>query len=230
MRLHYVQHAAFETPGEIGAWAQKKGHELSGSWVFDGDSVPEADSYDWLVVMGGPMGVEDESAHDWLAGEKRAIASAIERGKTVVGICLGAQLIAAVLGARVYPNSTREIGWFPVTRTKIGDSHTLTKDLPGQFSAFHWHGDTFDLPAGADHLMRSEACENQMFACDGGRVVGIQFHLEMTDEGIAALVENCRDDVVSGSHIQSSDQMLGVKSRLHDAQAILHSLLDSLTL
>jgi GMP synthase-like glutamine amidotransferase len=158
MKIHYLQHVPFETPGEITAWASRKGHIVTASRVFAGEPVPEADRYDWLVVMGGPMGVEDESAHDWLSREKRAIASAIEHGKTVVGVCLGAQLIAAVLGARVYRNATKEIGWFPVTLTKSGGSHALTKDLPAQFSAFHWHGDTFDPPAGADHLMRSEAC------------------------------------------------------------------------
>jgi GMP synthase (glutamine-hydrolysing) len=230
MIIHYVQHVPFETPGEITAWATREGHVVTANRVFEGEPIPEADRYDWLVVMGGPMGVGDESRYDWLTGEKRAIASAIEHGKTVVGVCLGAQLIAAVLGARVYPNATKEIGWFPVTRTKSGETHMLTRDLPGQFFAFHWHGDTFDLPAGADHLVRSEACENQMFACDGGRVVGIQFHLEMTDQGIAALVENCRGDIVSGPHVQSPDQMLGAKSLLHDAHAILHSLLDRLSL
>jgi GMP synthase (glutamine-hydrolysing) len=227
MKLQYIQHVAFETPGEIAAWAENKGFEVSGSRMFAGDPPPEVDGYDWLVVMGGPMSVGDESNCDWLPGEKRAIAAAIEHNRTVVGVCLGAQLIADVLGARVYRNPQKEIGWFPVSLTADGASHAVTGALPGTFSAFHWHAETFDLPAGAVHIAASEACEHQMFFY-GDRIAGIQFHLEMTPIGVEDLIANCRDDIDSGPFVQSVEQIVGAKSRLHDAHAVLHSLLDRL--
>ena len=213
MRLHYIQHVAFETPGEIAAWARGKGYEVSGSRLFDAEPPPDIERYDWLVVMGGPMGVGDEAEHDWLAGEKRAIAAAIEHGKTVIGVCLGAQLIADVLGARVHPGPHKEIGWYPVSPTADGANHPLTRDVPETFTAFHWHGDTFELPAGAVLLASSEAFEHQMFVY-GERIVGIQFHLEMTQRGIADLVEHSRDDIDPGPFVQSPDRILGAKSRV----------------
>jgi GMP synthase (glutamine-hydrolysing) len=225
MKLHYIQHVAFETPGEITVWARNKGFEVAGSRLFDGDPLPEVDRYDWLVVMGGPMGVGDESTYGWLSGEKRAIAAAIEQGKTVIGVCLGAQLIASVLGARVQPSPHKEIGWFPVSRTADAVDHPLTSNLPETFPAFHWHGEMFDLPSGAVHVASSEGCPHQMFV-HGDRVAGIQFHLEITDQGIVDLFDNCQDDINPGPFVQTRDQILGAKSRLHDAHAVLHSLLD----
>jgi GMP synthase (glutamine-hydrolysing) len=228
MKINVVRHVPFESTGAIGEWARAKGHQVSESRLFEGDHVPDPDAYDWLVVMGGPMSVNDESSYQWLVGEKRTVAAAIERGRTVVGVCLGAQLVASVLGARVFRNQHKEIGWLPVTRTADGASHLLTRQLEDPIVAFHWHGETFDLPAGAVHLARSEACEHQMFAYDGARVVGIQFHLEMTGEGIAGLVENCSDDLVPGPFVQRPGEIRGPESRLQRAHANLHSVLDRL--
>jgi GMP synthase-like glutamine amidotransferase len=229
VRLQYIQHVAFETPGEIANWARSAGHGVTGTRVFTGEPIPPPEAYDWLVVLGGPMSARDETRYPWLTSEKRAIAAAIDRGKTVVGVCLGAQLMAGVLGGAVRPGGHEEIGWFTVAVTDDGAAHPLTRRLPDRFTALHWHGDTFDLPAGAVHLARSEAFENQMFV-HGDRVVGIQFHLEMTSQGIADLARHCGGDVNPGPFVQSPRGIRATKSRLHDTRAILHSLLDRLPL
>jgi GMP synthase (glutamine-hydrolysing) len=158
MRILYVQHVPFETPGVIVDWALEMNYPLSGTRLYDGEVLPDAGAFDFLVIMGGPMGVRDEHAHPWLAGEKRFIEQTIRAGKKVLGICLGAQLIAEVLGARVYRNTHREIGWFPVRLTARGAASPVFGVLPGGFDAFHWHGDTFTLPAGCVHAAESEAC------------------------------------------------------------------------
>lgn len=180
MRIHYLQHIPFETPGGIETWAVKNGHELSGTPVYKGVPIAPVEMVDWLVVLGGPQNVNDEKNHPWLVAEKRYIADAIERGKAVIGVCLGAQIVANVLGARVTPNRYREIGWHAIELTDAGMSSFGTGS-PRELDAFHWHGDTFDLPDGAEHLASSAACTNQMYRV-GDRVLGLQCHFEMTRE------------------------------------------------
>ena len=146
--------------------------------VFRGETVPESlANPHGVIVMGGPMGVYEADRYPFLRDEQRFIRQAAEAGLPVLGICLGAQLIAAALGARVYPGPQREIGWHPVEVTSPQDD--FTAGLPSRFTAFHWHGDTFDLPPGATRLFRSDLYENQGFRW-GRNVLAIQFHLEIT--------------------------------------------------
>lgn len=229
MKLHWIQHVEFEGLGAIESWARERGHVLSRTRAFDGEPMPGAGDYDVLFVMGGPMGADDEDDHPWLVAEKRAVGAAIEAGRTVVGVCLGAQVIARVLGAAVRRQAHREIGWFPVELTPAAAGHPLTRDLPRRFNAFHWHGDSFDIPAGAVHLASSEGCRRQMFAV-GERVVGVQFHLEMTAGGIARLARACADELEPGRFVQvdAGGEGAVANRRLHDAHATLHLLLDRL--
>jgi GMP synthase-like glutamine amidotransferase len=228
MRIRCLQHVPFEGPAGIADWAADRGHALEIIPLHEGAEPPETGSFDWLVVMGGPMGVADEARYPWLAPEKAFIADAIAAGKTVVGVCLGAQLIAEALGARVYPNGEKEIGWMPVELTDAGRASPVLGFLPPSFPVFHWHGDTFDLPAGAVHLARSGPCANQAFSYDG-RVLGLQFHLESTLESVAAIVEQCADEIVPAPHIQSAARMLAAGAddyaRLRD---VLCGVLDRL--
>lgn len=151
--------------------------------VFRGEAVPEnLLGSPGVIVMGGPMGVYEAERYPFLLDEQRLIRQAAEAGFPVLGICLGAQLIAAALGAKVYPGSQKEIGWYPVEVTAPDDDFAAT--LPSRFMAFHWHGDTFDLPAEATRLFRSDLYENQGFRW-GRCVLAIQFHLEIT----AAMVD-----------------------------------------
>ncbi len=194
MKVHCLQHVPFEGPGTIEDWARQGNHSLALTRLFTDEPLPNPDAFDWLVVMGGPMGVQDDSRFPWLTREKRFIEQAIRQNKTVLGICLGAQLIADVLGAKVYPNEHKEIGWFPIYRTDHADTCSVGQTLPEHLEVFHWHGDTFDLPAGSAHLARSAACENQAFLY-ADRVLGLQFHLETTMAGVQALVSRCAQDL-----------------------------------
>jgi GMP synthase-like glutamine amidotransferase len=189
IRLHYLQHVPFEDLGIIEEWATARGFEIRVSQLFNHDPLPAFEHVDWLVVMGGPMGIYDHVEHPWLVAEKAFIKQAIDAGKTVLGICLGAQLIADALGAKVYPGPQKEIGWFPIER-----SPAAPKLLPEKLMVFHWHGDTFDLPEGAVHLASSSACSNQGFIYNH-RVIGLQFHLETTPKSMEALIENCGEEL-----------------------------------
>jgi GMP synthase-like glutamine amidotransferase len=221
MRVHVFQHVRFEGIGSIQKWMDQRGARLTTARLFDGALLPAPDDFDWLIVMGGPMSVNNEAVHPWLRPEKRLIARSIEKGKTVLGICLGAQLIASALGARVFPNGRKEIGWFAVRRAAGTDS-ALARLFPDSVEVFHWHGDTFDLPPGAVRLLESDACANQALSI-GKKVAGLQFHLETTPESASALIENSRDEIVPGPTIQSEQEMLRKPGRF----AVINRLMDS---
>ena len=173
------------------------------------------------------MSANDEEAYPWMATEKRLIAQAIASSKVVLGICLGAQLIASSLGAKVYDNPEREIGWFPIERVQGVTPATISYLFPPQLEVFHWHGETFELPPGADHLARSAACEIQAFSF-GERVVGLQFHLETTIDGARGLIENCRDGLTPGRWVQSESEILGTPERFRRINQAMSNVLDHL--
>ncbi|MBU0964972.1 MAG: gamma-glutamyl-gamma-aminobutyrate hydrolase family protein, partial [Proteobacteria bacterium] len=156
MRAHYFQHVPFEGLGSIALWLAAAGFEITSTRFFASAELPDLNMIDLLVVMGGPMSVNDEAELPWLVLEKRFIREAIEAGKPVLGICLGAQLIASALGARIYPNPVKEIGWLPIQGISANDSAVFR--FPETEKVFHWHGETFDLPAGAIRLAKSEGC------------------------------------------------------------------------
>lgn len=131
-----------------------------------------------LIVMGGPMGVYQKNQFPFLKKELAGLQRAIGAGKPVLGVCLGAQLIAHALGARVYPNKRKEIGWYPIRATPAGRRDPLFRFTPPVSTVFQWHGDTFDLPRGARLLATASRCRNQAFA-HGSRVYGLQYHLEV---------------------------------------------------
>ena len=176
--------------------------------LFEEPALPDPADIDLLVIMGGPMSVNDESDHPWLAAEKQFIRKAIENDKAVIGICLGAQLIAGAMGAAVYPNKEKEIGWFAVTGTQSDNAEELFT-FPQELLVFHWHGETFDLPDGAIRIARSDACRNQAFQL-GSRVIGMQFHLETTPDAARDIVHHCRDELQPSRYVQSEAEILGI--------------------
>lgn len=227
MRIHYFQHVPFEGLGSIEEWARLQGHSLSATRFFAGDALPSVEEIDWLVVMGGSMNVYETGKHSWLTKEKRFIEQAVKSDKIVLGICLGAQLIADVLGARVFRNQAKEIGWFPVEFTEQAEQSKLFDFFPKQMSVLHWHGDTFDLPSGAVHIARSEACQNQAFEY-ARKIVGLQFHLEMTEQSTKQIVENCIDELVAETYIQTPNQILTTNANFQETNRAMHALLDRL--
>ena len=178
-----VQHVAGEGPGLIGTLARQRGLSLDLRRMDRGEALPDAAAIAALVVLGGPMGANDVAAHPHLLDEQRLLETAVARGLPVLGICLGAQLLAAALGARVYPGPVPEIGFGEVKLVGDGADDPLLGPAGPSFPAFHWHGDTFDLPWGAVHLAATRAYTQQAFRV-GDRAWGLQFHLEL-DQALA---------------------------------------------
>lgn len=224
MRIHHLQHVPFEGLGSIEPYFLQQGHQLSSTHLYLGQVLPYLDSLDWLIVMGGPMGVHDEAVYPWLAEEKAFIRNAIDNGKLVLGICLGAQLIADVLGARVYRNEHREIGWFPITPSVESGSTIFGKVFPDSMDVFHWHGDTFDIPSGGVLLASSAACKNQGFSIDD-RIVALQFHLETTPDSARALIDNGRDELDGSHYVQAEADILSESPRFRRINDVMRSLL-----
>jgi GMP synthase (glutamine-hydrolysing) len=175
------------------------------------------------------MGVYDEKQYPWLVKEKHLIESAIRAGKTVLGICLGAQLIATVLGKKVVLNPEREIGWHSLHLTHAAHLSPLFNFLPDKPLAFHWHSDTFGIPEGAVALAGSEACLNQAFQY-GQRVLGLQFHLETTLESAQRLIKNCADEMVPGRYIQQPQEILASPQRFEMINDYMLKLLNQMAL
>ena len=205
MRAHFLQHVPFEGPGSIEPWLKAAGFEVSCTRFFESTGLPDPAAVDLLIVMGGPMSVNDENRFPWLRVEKQFVRSVIDRGTPVLGVCLGAQLIAGSLGARVGPNPHKEIGWFPVHGVPSGDKRVFR--FPSSIEAFHWHGETFDLPPGAVRIAQSEGCANQGFQL-GPSVIGLQFHLETTPDSAREIVRHCRDELQPGRYVQSEGEIL----------------------
>ena len=210
LRAHVFQHVPFEGPGSIGPWLKARGIAVGVTRFFGNDRLPNVADTDGLIVMGGPMSVNDERVLPWLVSEKRLIGEMINRGKPVLGVCLGAQLIANVLGSKVYPNPEKEIGWFPIQSTASGPQSRVFR-FPDECLVFHWHGETFDLPAGAVRLATSVACRNQAFQF-GANAIGLQFHLETTPATALDLVTHCREELVSAKYVQSEETILAAPS------------------
>lgn len=175
---------------------------------FAGERPPKPEAFDFLVVLGGPMGVYEEGEHPWLPSEKVALKAALDAGKPVLGLCLGAQLLADALGAKVAPGAHREIGWWPVERVHAAAVHPVAACFPERFSTFHWHGDTFAIPDGATPLFRSAACANQGFVWKD-RAVALQFHPEITPEAISAWIAAADGDLRPGPWIQDEAALRG---------------------
>jgi GMP synthase-like glutamine amidotransferase len=226
MKIHYFQHAAFEDPGFILSWARQKGHSLSRTMLHDGGDPGAANDFGLLVVMGGPMNVYEYDTYPWLPAEKKAIMKAIDNRKYVLGICLGAQLIADALGARVSKNEHKEIGWFPVVQTREIFSGRPFDVLPKKYMALHWHGDTFGLPKGAILQSSSAGCENQGFMV-GGRIIGLQYHIEATPESADALIDNCGNECVVEQFVHSVEKIRqDAKALSGAANGLVAKLLD----
>ena len=224
MRAHTMQHVAFEGLGSIAPWLSAAGYDITATCFFESVELPEVNEIDLLVVMGGPMSVNDEDQFPWLADEKRFIRAAIQAGKPVLGVCLGAQLIASATGARVFTSPQKEIGWFPVQG--IDSSSPAHFRFPPSATVFHWHGETFDLPEGAVRLAQSQACPNQAFQL-GRSVIGLQFHLEITPASARDMVANCADELIPAEFVQSEEPILAAGAQTY--QSINHLMGEVLT-
>jgi len=195
-----LQHIACEPPGVFEDVLSERGAELNRVELDEGEPLPDWHSFDAIVAMGGPMSANDDADLPWLTEEKRLVADAVRAGVPYWGVCLGVQLLAASLGARVYPGPTPEVGLLPVALTSEGHDDPVFGVVSEELVTLQWHGDTFDLPNGAVRLASSPAYENQAFRF--GRAYGVQFHLEVS-------VEMAREWAEVPEYVTSLERTLG---------------------
>ncbi|HOV14057.1 MAG TPA: type 1 glutamine amidotransferase [Spirochaetota bacterium] len=225
MKIHYLQHVDFETPANILDWASSHNHSVTKTFLHNNENFPDINDFDVLIVMGGPMGVYDDKEYPYLKEEKSFIEKVIKQNKRVLGICLGAQLIADVLGAKVYTNRYKEIGFFPIKLFKENFKISLFKDFPDELNCFHWHGDTFDIPDNAVKIANSNGCENQGFIYND-KVIGLQFHIEVNEIGIRQLIDNCKHELKKDVYIQNEEEIIKNFINLPKLKKLLFNFMD----
>lgn len=229
LRVHCFMHVPYEGLGYIETWLNQQQIEPSYTRFYENMSVPNVDDVDFLIIMGGPMSVYEDDKYDWMAQEKLFIREAIATGKIVLGICLGSQLIAEALGAKVYPNHQKEIGWFDISKTEEGKRDKMLETIAETMRIFHWHGDTYNLPANSRHLFYSANCKHQAFMYTG-KVLGLQFHPEINQSLISGLLEAGKDELsTKTAGIQSAEEIMASSSWSNEANQLMHTFLDYLT-
>lgn len=229
MRIHHIQHDDFEGLAAIGDWAAIQRAAISSTRADLGHSYPDPDDFDILIIMGGKMGVYEEDKFPWLVQEKKFIADSIKRGKIVLGICLGSQLIASALGAKVFPNQEPEMGVFPVYFNESASSDDVFKHFGKKLEVLHIHNDTFDVPDGAVCMASSVLTPNQAFKY-GSNVFALQFHFEVNQSQLIAFREKAFDDTLKGRWIQSGVAIMSYSELIQRNNAILFKVLDSIVI
>jgi len=230
VRIHCLQHLKNDTLGNIGTWIAERGYKLTKTLLYEDAFFSAPEKLDLLLIMGGTMSVYQEDKYSWLKPEKEFVRKTIEAGKPVLGSCFGAQMIAEVLGGKVTKNRYKEIGWHTV-RSMEGKSPSKIESskLPAcmfpEFTGFMWHGDTFEIPAGAVKLFESEACPNQGFLYNG-KVLGLQFHPEANRQWVRNLIRDSGHELVQGKYIQSEKEIYIQESFFESSRNLAFSLMD----
>lgn len=231
LRIHIVQHCDFEPPGWISNWAQERGHYWTVVRPDRGQLLPKTERSDLLILLGGPISANDDRRLPWLLNEKTQLAEFIENEKRVLGICLGGQLIANVLGASVHSMANSEIGWQDVHFSSVsGPGSGYFSDMPRSLTTFHWHGEMFALPKDATALAHSACTPVQAFSYKS-HILAMQFHLETTLENVGLILEACDRDLKPGSpFVQSAAEIrrLGEKQCLAQRERMFE-VLDQMT-
>lgn len=228
MNIHVIQHAKYEGPGHIIQWAEDRNISLNVVSMYKRQPLPDPAYGDGIIFLGGPMNVYDNHRYSWLNREKKFLNSAIAYKKPIVGICLGAQMLANALGGRVFENEKKEIGWFPVRFSNTMSQFDFMEREEKELVAFHWHQETFDLPMKSDLLAESDACKNQAFIANDCWL-GLQFHLETTRQNLQEMIRNGKDQLDDGENefVQTEEELLNVSDETYDKMhALLYKMLD----
>lgn len=213
MRIAWLRQVPYAGPAYFQPWAARAGHQLE-EFLVPATGLPELGDHDRVIVTGGPMSIRDTRQHPWLLEEKRYLARAMDTGVPVLGICLGAQLMAEYLGAEVTPGPDKEIGWHPMALNPSVRRTWLADALPAEFCSFLWHGDFFSLPEGAVAVAGSPAHPVQGFV--HGTSLALQFHLEVTRDWAGSLLERDASELVDGPFIQSAEDIASVPDTVYD--------------
>ncbi len=214
MNVLIIKHIEIEGPGLIESFLKKEVIPFQILNLEKGPRLPKCDEFTHIVILGGPMNVYEEEKYPFLREEDLFIKKAFKSGKALLGICLGAQLIAKALGARVFNSPAKEIGWYDVSLTRIGCLDPLFSSFPKTFSVFQWHGDTFEIPQGAKLIATSSSVPHQAFRY-GGKVYGLQFHLEVTGEMINKWVEAYEEEFVDEKNPQALKTEILIKTGIN---------------
>lgn len=225
MNMHCLAHVPFEDAANIGRWAKLRRHSLTYTHFFKDDALPPLEQFEMLAIMGGSMNIYEHDEYPWLAAKKAFIRRAIDAGKKIVGVCLGGQLLADVLGGQVTANAHKEIGWHIVKQTPNALQTKGFSALPREMLVFQWHGDTFSIPPGAVHLASSEVCQNQAFQY-GDTILALQFHMEYSEESIEKMLKHCSHELIEAPCIQTPEQIRAGYNNIPRNTAWLDTLLD----
>lgn len=226
LNIHYYQHVNYEGLAVVQKWCDENGHNISRTNFKNDEPIPNPDFYDALIVLGGPMSVHDETKYPWLIREKRSIDRALNDGKKVLGICLGAQLLAQSLGGTVRKSEYEEIGWHKIYLSYEAQTSKYFAGFPKEFDTFHWHGEEFSLPNNCTKIASSEICENQIFTY-GDLAVGFQCHLEQNEYSIGRMLDRGESSLKQDEYVNSREEII---KNIHFAKFnndILFKFLDS---
>lgn len=224
MRVHLIEHMDLLGRGSIQEWLVKTGQLVTSTQLHKGELLPDPSEFDLVILLGGVMSVYEENKYSWLKTEKKWLKSVIYSGKHVLGICLGAQLIASALGADVRRHTYSEAGWWPVAFHPHARKHPFLRDAVIPEAFFQFHQDTFALPDKAVLLAGSMACTRQMFSLNN-RVLGLQFHPEFTPESVQYIAKHLHSSLKEGPFIQSPDVMLSSQQNCEASKQFLFSML-----
>jgi len=228
MKLHMLEHDPYEGPTNIDHWAENRGHLVERTYLYEGQTPPSPDRFDWLIVAGGSPHVWEEDLHPWLAPEKKYIRQALDQDKLILGLCFGAQLLAEALGGRVFSNQHQEIGWYEVALTPTGRNSFLFKKSPDTFITFHWHSDHFTLPPGCPSLAASRPTPNHAFVCPGRPVVGLQFHPEYTRDLVRNYARARGREWMVGPYVAGREAVLERTEEIPDTYWLMEAILDNM--
>lgn len=234
MKVHILRNDLLAPPGAIADWVESKNYTMAMTNVYEGESYPDQKDFDLLIILGGTPGAYEENKYSWLKTEKKFIYETIKNDKYVLGICLGAQMIAEVIGGGVYPMSFEELGWKKIfLTTEKNKKDNLFYNIPKEFTVFQYHGDTFHLPKDAELEAIGLECHNQMFSY-GSKVIGTQFHPEFNINILKDIIKNSEKEISNNIYYtqeKNSDiyRTLIKENLIEEANKILFQLLNNLT-
>jgi GMP synthase (glutamine-hydrolysing) len=229
MRIVMLEHDPVGFSLNVLSWVTKNNHPIHRITISETDRMPLCKDFDWLIVAGGIQHAWDESIHPWLRIEKRLIAKAAEQEKFILGICLGAQLLAEVLGAKVFPNPNKEVGWHEVRLTLAGRDSPFFNNVPKRFTIFHWHNDHFSLPPGCLRLAYNTTTKNQAFIDKNGRFLGIQFHPDYDCKSIIQMIQNYDEEWPKGPFVTKRDELIRQTRDMREPAWLMTCLLDNIS-